>query len=83
MWQSWKIFFAQVLDKHAPIRVKRLRKRGNVPWVNSEVKEKLFKRDALKRKAIKTHLLTSLSVYSVNQFPKTVMRQETTSSTMQ
>ena len=34
---------------------KRLRERGNVPWVNSEVKEKLFKRDALKRKAIKTN----------------------------
>jgi hypothetical protein len=37
MWQLWKAFFVQVLDKHAPIRVKRLRKRGNVPWLNSEV----------------------------------------------
>jgi hypothetical protein len=55
MWQLWKTFFVQVVDKHVPISVKRLRKRGNVPWVNSEVKEKLFKIDALKRKAIKTN----------------------------
>jgi hypothetical protein len=55
MWQLWKTFFVDVLDKHAPVRVKRLRKGGNIPWVNREVKAKLFKRDALKRKAIKTN----------------------------
>lgn len=32
---------------------KRLRKKGNIPWLNRKVKEKLFKRDAFKRKAIK------------------------------
>ncbi|CAB4006398.1 Hypothetical predicted protein [Paramuricea clavata] len=30
-------------------------KNFNIPWVSREVKEKLFKRDALKRKAIKTN----------------------------
>ena len=55
MWRLWKTFFVDVLDKHAPVRVKRLRKGGNIPWVSREEKEKLFKRDALKRKAIKTN----------------------------
>ena len=55
MWRLWKTFFVDVLDKHAPVRVKRLRKGGNIPWVSREVKKKLFKRDALKRKAIKTN----------------------------
>ena len=44
-----------VLDKHAPKRVKRVRKKANIPWVNADVKAKLFKRDFLKRKAIKTN----------------------------
>ena len=39
MLQLWKTFLVQVLDKHDPIRVKRLRKKGDVPWVNSEVME--------------------------------------------
>ena len=47
--------FLVILDKHAPKRVKRLRKKANIPWVNGDVKAKLFKRDASKRKAIKTN----------------------------
>ena len=35
--------------------MKRLRKKANFPWINSDVKSRLFKRDALKRKAIKTN----------------------------
>ena len=34
---------------------KRLRKKANIPWVNADIKAKLFKRDFLKRKAIKTN----------------------------
>ena len=55
MWKLWKTFFVSVLDIHAPMRKKRLRKRGNIPWVSRKVKAKLFKRDAYKRKAIKTN----------------------------
>ena len=43
-----------MLDKHAPKRSKRIKKKGNVPWFNKTVKNKLFQRDHLKRKAIKT-----------------------------
>ena len=63
MLNIWKTFFLQVLDKHAPMRVKRLRKRGNAPWVNSEVKQKLFKRDAFKNKAIKTNQEVDWKLY--------------------
>ena len=46
-----------VLDKHVPKKVKRVSKRekANIPWVNADVKAKLFKRDFLERKAIKTN----------------------------
>ena len=52
MWDCWKALF--ILDKHAPKRSKRIRKKGNVPWFNKIVKNKLFQRDHFKRKAIKT-----------------------------
>ena len=55
MWKLWKTYFLGVLDKHAPKKVKRLRKITNIPWANADVKAKLFKRDFLKRKAIKTN----------------------------
>ena len=55
MRDLWKSYFLVILDKHAPKRVKRLRKKANIPCVNGDVKVKLFKRDALKRKAIKTN----------------------------
>ena len=49
MWEIWKTLFVDVLNKHAPIQSKRIRKRGNIPWLNSEVKGKLFKRGSLKK----------------------------------
>ena len=49
-----KLFF-WVFDKHAPKKVKKLRKKANIPWANADVKAKLFKRDFLKCKAIKTN----------------------------
>ncbi len=55
MWQCWKSLFVQVLDKHAPLKTKRVRKRGSAPWINRVVRSKLFERDSLKRKAIKTN----------------------------
>ena len=30
MWECWKSLFVQVLDKHAPLKTKRVRKRGIV-----------------------------------------------------
>jgi hypothetical protein len=53
MFECWKSSFIQVLDKHAPLKTKRVRKKGSVPWINKDIKAKLFERDFLKRKAIK------------------------------
>ena len=53
MWESWKTLFLKVLDKHAPKRSKRIRKKGNVPWFNKTVKNKLFQRDRFKTRCDK------------------------------
>ena len=55
MWECWKSLFVQVLNIHAPLKTKRVTKRGKVPWINKDVRTKLFERDFLKRKAIKTN----------------------------
>ena len=59
MWEIWKTLFVDVLNKHAPIQSKRTRKRGNISWLNSEVKAKLFKRNNLKKRQYK--LITNMT----------------------
>ena len=38
MWDYWKTLFFQVLDKHAPLKKVRLRKRGqDDEWIDSKL----------------------------------------------
>lgn len=67
MWEIWKTLFIDVLNKHAPIRLKRTRKRGSILWLNREVKTKLFRRDYLKKKAIQTNDENDWKLYRVSR----------------
>jgi hypothetical protein len=51
MWEIWKELFLEVLDKHAPLQQKKDRS-NKVPWITSEIKNLINKRDKLKRKTI-------------------------------
>ena len=53
MWQIWKSLLMETIDKHAPIRIKRVGKK-NSPWVTGELKRLLFERDSLKKRAVKS-----------------------------
>lgn len=53
MWDTWKSYFMSCLDKHAPLRNKRIGNRRS-PWITNEVKKKMYERDFLKKKAEKT-----------------------------
>ena len=37
MWEIWKKFFLEVLDKHAPLQYKIIRSK-KIPWITSEIK---------------------------------------------
>jgi hypothetical protein len=39
------------IDKHAPLRSRRTRKRKS-PWITNELKRRIYNRDYLKKKAI-------------------------------
>lgn len=48
---AWKSVFLEIIDKHAPCRSFRVRNKP-CPWINSELKQKMFARDSLKKKAM-------------------------------
>jgi hypothetical protein len=53
MWEIWKIIFLSVLDKHAPIREKRVKNIPNIPWLTNAIKKQIRERDRLKSLAVK------------------------------
>ena len=54
MWLEWKEMFLGCVDKHAPLKLKRIRKKRS-PWIASELLCKIRKRDFLKKKAISSN----------------------------
>ena len=44
--------FVEVLDSHALIRSKRVRKRPSLPWLSKDIRDKMLERDRLKRVAM-------------------------------
>ena len=49
-WNAWKNIFLNIVDKHAPRRVRN----KPAPWLNSQLKEEMYERDWLKKKAPET-----------------------------
>ena len=52
MWTQYKTKFLQIVDKHAPICIKRVRSK-NSPWITAGLKERMHNCGTLKIKAIK------------------------------
>ena len=52
MCTEYKTKFLQIVDKHAPICIKRVRSK-NSPWITAGLKERMHNRGTLKIKAIK------------------------------
>ena len=53
VWLKWKSLFLEVCDKHAPLRTKHVRA-SKIPWITSELKNLMYRRDRLKIKALRT-----------------------------
>ena len=52
-WASWKNTFVDIIDKHAPRRTFKFRNKSS-PWITHELKQQMYWRDQLKRRATKT-----------------------------
>ena len=64
LWEDWKEKFLLVADMHAPPVIRRVRSE-HVPWLTSEIKTKIYNRDFLIKKAVKTG-----STYIHNSYKK-------------
>ena len=53
LWNSWKSKFLDVVEKHAPLRTRRVRPKKS-PWITPDLKQRMYDRSKLKRKAIKS-----------------------------
>jgi len=60
----WQIMFLEVLDKHAPLRKKRVRN-CEAPWLTPQLKQEMFCRNHLKKQAINSGLSTSWQAYRI------------------
>ena len=54
MWDLWKQLLMSSIDKHAPVKHKRIGKKKS-PWITSDLLQKMHKRDYLKKKAVQTN----------------------------
>ena len=52
MWEVWKSLLLEIANKHAPIR-KRKAKSKSSPWISCKLRQKMRKRDFLKKRAVK------------------------------
>ena len=50
-WLRWKEIFLQIADKHAPLRLRKV-KSEYTPWLTNEIESMSYHRDYLKKKAV-------------------------------
>ena len=53
LWKEWREKFLLVADMHAPPVTRRVRSE-HAPWLTSEIKRKIYDRDFLKKKSVKS-----------------------------
>ena len=53
IWDIWKNLFFQCVDKHAPLRTKRMRTSLS-PWITPQLKKRMHYKNVLKVKAIRS-----------------------------
>ena len=52
MWSRWKSLLMECIDRHAPLRHKRVGNKRS-PWITNQLQREMRKRDYLKQKAIR------------------------------
>lgn len=62
MWQEWKELFLSCVNKHAPLKFKRVRKKRS-PWISGDLLCKTRRRDFLKNIAISSNDLVTWDKY--------------------
>ena len=68
MWCAWKNIFSNVIDRHAPLRTKRVRS-SKSPWITSHLKLRMHERDIKKcRNSVNNEIKQAKEIYYKNVF---------------
>lgn len=54
MWQTWKGLLMEAINAHAPLRSRRVKNR-KLPWITNEIRQQMYNRDHLKKRAISSN----------------------------
>ena len=68
IFTDWNKIFLTVLDKHAPVKTKRVKKDTQPEWFNDEIKEAIKKRDAYESMSKFVKILV-FSIFYENHLP--------------
>ncbi len=52
-WESWSSMVLSIMNKHAPLKIHRLKDRNN-PWITREIVLLMYKRDNIHKKAVRS-----------------------------
>ena len=55
MRKAWESLFSQCVDKHAPLRSKRVRAMKS-PWITPHLKKRMHARNMFKLKAVRSEI---------------------------
>jgi len=77
-WNAFKDIFLNVADEHAPLRTKTARENNRpAPWMTDTVKNMMGRRDAARRKAIRTKDVQDWDTYrSLRNQTTSIIRKE-------
>ncbi|CAH1252651.1 Hypp973 [Branchiostoma lanceolatum] len=77
-WNAFKDVFLSVADEHAPLRMKTVRENSHTaPWLTDRAKNMMGRRDAARRKAIKTKDVKDWEIYrSLRNQTTSMIRKE-------
>ena len=59
MWLKWRSVFNSIVEKHAPLKTRKVRNQ-HIPWLTSEINREMNHRDYLKQKQLRQILAVFL-----------------------
>ena len=82
MWLVWKDRFTEIIDRHAPIKTRKIGKK-RTPWITKEILLKKRQKNLLKKKACKSKSESDWQVFksarnSYNKLIKAAIQQHYT-----
>ena len=73
MWYIWKNKFTEIIDKHAPLKTRKIGKK-RTPWITKQVLHSKRNKNLLKKKALKSKNENDWQIFksAINSYNKLI-----------